>query len=308
MHKDRLIYRSEDPNKKLTRFMWWHAARRHNPKVFYEKEHLVLAGYGGDIAILTAMGVNQENIVAIDENKECIQHCEEKFPNVTYVRATMTPKHPTGPLLFEHGALATAMLDFCGAPVVNNLAIMKAVAPLVDRRGVIGCTFLLSRGSPDLKKLTAKAVKETKSNDPAVLRAHVVALMMSPEWYPSVAYEYDSRQENQTHPMVSMLFTQRKANLVRCATNTTDEEIKEAILVNDSPGFDAALMLNVPRTVVAGWKSHVSRRKNKLTRTIWKRPADSPSSYPPWMGGSPRRASCPRTGRDDHQPQGHGAL
>lgn len=284
---DRLIYHHEDPAKKLVRFMWWHEARKANPKLFYAKNHLVLAGYGGDISILTAMGVNSEAVVAVDENKQCVSYCNRKFRDVTYVYGTMTPKHLTGPLLYENGTFATAMLDFCGAPARRNLETMKAATKLVDPKGTIGCTFLTSRGTPELKAMTRQVCNNAdaglmanfgdivrhaynteihkKNVEDAVVRAHVTALMMSPEWFPQAIYVYKSHQERQTHTMFTMAFRKQRVKKVQLHNvETTEADIKEAILATDErPKFDAALMLNVPRMTVAGWKAHATRAKEK---------------------------------------------
>lgn len=274
---DRLIYAAEDPNKKLVRFMWWHRARELNPHLFYEKNHLVLAGTGGDIAILTAMGVDPAAVIAADENKECVRTCQKRFPDVQYMLGTITPKHPTGYMLFEDGSFATAMLDFCGAPAKSNTDIMQQATKLVDPRGVIGCTFLTSRGTPELKELTKKlsladlfqyAYDEELNPGvkAAVQRAHVVGDLMRPlGWHVNVIYTYQSHQEKLTHRMVTMLLSKAHSRKVVFHTvKSSEEDIKEAILATDErPTFDAALMLNVPRMTVAGWKAHATRKQVK---------------------------------------------
>lgn len=259
---DRLIYSHEDPAKKLTRFMWWHEARSLNAKLFYTKKHLVLAGMGGDISILTAMGVQQKNIIAVDENAHCIIACRMRWPDVEYRLGTLAPKLRLVNTV-RKGSLATALLDFCGSPALSNRQILWGVADKLDPKGVLGCTFLTSRGSVELAHLGQQMAELHAVEDPVLIRAYCIA-NGSDEWHPHNGYHYQSRQERATHGMLTLMFTRkshkRPARIM--AVKTTEDEIKAAVLATDErPSFDAALMLNVPRMTVAGWKSSATKKQ-----------------------------------------------
>jgi hypothetical protein len=259
---DRLIYSQEDPSKKLVRFMWWQRARSLNPKLFYMKKHLVLAGMGGDISVLIGMGIAQENIIAVDENKHCIFSCRDRWPDVTYILGTLAPGLQLLRWL-DKGELSTAMLDFCGSPALSNRKIMWGVADKLDPMGTLGCTFLTSRGSTELAHLGQQMAKLHATDNSVLIRAYCIA-NGSEDWHPLIGYHYQSHQEKQTHGMLTLMLTKymgRGAARI-IPVSYTEDDVKKAVLANDDrPTFDAALMLNVPRMTVAGWKAHATRKQ-----------------------------------------------
>jgi hypothetical protein len=260
---DRAIYEREDAAKKLTRFMWWQAARKYNPKVFYTKKHLVLAGHGGDIAMLLGMGVDPSHIIAVDSDPECVSYCKTNYPAVDcrygllrpYSRAEHTYQRPR--------ILASLFLDFCGAPALQNRRILWDWADCVDPNGVVGCTFLTSRGSVELAHLGQEMAALHGIEDPVLIRAYCIANGAT-DWYPRIGYHYLSHQKNVTHGMLTLMFTRRPkkypAHILHVKAN--EDDIKAAILATDErPDFDAAMMLNVPRMTVAGWKSNATKKQ-----------------------------------------------
>jgi len=130
-------YRGDSPAKKLARLNFW---GHYYGRIDYWHPAIVLAGTGGDIATLIALGVPQSHIVAIDINAQRIRVCKEKFPDVSYFVGDVADVMKENNI--ESGVV---LLDYCGIMSAKCLQTTIEVSQLIPNDSVLGIATLKCR-------------------------------------------------------------------------------------------------------------------------------------------------------------------
>lgn len=135
-------YSGESIGKKLARLEFWKkVAVWLGPRFFTEKFLVLASEEGGDISVLTGLGVRPGQIVACDLRAGAVADCETKYPGVRVVHGDVAEVASKCGLQF-----AAALLDFCGHPTDSALKTVARVgARAIKDRGVLAHAFMIGR-------------------------------------------------------------------------------------------------------------------------------------------------------------------
>jgi len=109
-------YKGDSPGKKLIRFRAWVALRE-----FAEASRLpyrgtlVLAGEGGDLAVLNGLGFDMSTVTAVDRDPFLIDWCKDGYPTINGITGDLAD---VASMSIPYN---TAHIDFCGGISVDNI-------------------------------------------------------------------------------------------------------------------------------------------------------------------------------------------
>lgn len=106
----------DSASKRLIRFRIWDQIVLHRPA----PQYVCLAGRGGDIQCLRAMGIPPSRIVAIDTDADAIQFCMQQFPGITCLHGDVGGYQPLPD--------AAVWLDFCAPINRETVTTMQRMA------------------------------------------------------------------------------------------------------------------------------------------------------------------------------------
>ena len=146
-------YRGDSPGKKLTRALVWINAANVLQARFKAafKGALVLAGHGGDLSALGAIGVDMAKVNAVDLCQEAADFCGELYPSAqTHVgRVGQVASRCT---------YNVAHLDFCSGLTLENIHAAARVVASMDvepfKPGYLAITAMRGR-EPKSQRITA---------------------------------------------------------------------------------------------------------------------------------------------------------
>lgn len=134
-------YKGESPSKKMARASYWRLVADRLGDRFFTGKHVVLASReGGDIGVLTAMGVAPENIVAADIVKSAADACAAKWPSVEVVHGDVAD-------VVERYAkdVRSVFLDFCGPICTETVQVGRRVLRVLKYGSIFGVALLRGR-------------------------------------------------------------------------------------------------------------------------------------------------------------------
>jgi hypothetical protein len=134
-------YKGESPGKKLARARFWAWAAEQRGSSFATDRHLVLASsWGGDVAVLRAMGVEPGRIVAVDRSRAAAVECARAWPGVD-VRCC-----DARTLVEREGAtFGVAHLDFCAQICRETTEVLAVAVEALPVGAILGTAFLRAR-------------------------------------------------------------------------------------------------------------------------------------------------------------------
>ncbi len=149
-------YKGDSPGKKLIRFRAWIALREfaEASRIPY-RGTLVLAGEGGDLAVLNGLGFDMSTVTAVDRDPFLIDWCKDDYPTITGIAGDLAD---VASLDIPYN---TAHIDFCGGISVDNiLTAANIMGNAYTHPAVFAVTMLKGReylGSTGLMKDTPRA-------------------------------------------------------------------------------------------------------------------------------------------------------
>ena len=136
-------YKGDNPGKKVARArVWLSASTLMTAMQIPYMGAYVLAGNGGDVATLKALGFNPGTITAVDTDKKKVELCQQLYPGIQSV-------------VGEAGAVSSramynsAHLDFCNGLTLENIETAARVAKnAAVMPSVISVTMMKGREAP----------------------------------------------------------------------------------------------------------------------------------------------------------------
>ena len=109
-------YKGDSPGKKLIRFRAWAALREfaQASRIPY-RGTLVLAGEGGDLAVLNGLGFDMSTVTAVDRDPFLIEWCKDDYPTINGIAGELAD------VASMNIPYNTAHIDFCGGISVDNI-------------------------------------------------------------------------------------------------------------------------------------------------------------------------------------------
>lgn len=137
-------YKGDSPGKKLQRLRtWFHLYKLGQVCGAPYEGSLVLAGDGGDVGVLRAMGVPAPTITAVDLDRDRVAVCRNRFPRISTLCCDVGSAS-------RHLPYSMAHIDFCGRLGVANIRTLVEVARnFTSHPGVLAVTMLKGREKRD---------------------------------------------------------------------------------------------------------------------------------------------------------------
>ena len=136
-----MTYKGDSSGKRVQRARFWINAIGNMAGSFSKpcRGILVLAGHGGDMSTLAGLGVPEENIVAVDCDKEAAEYCQELYPKAKVVNGWVDSA-------CRENSYNIAHLDFCGGLSQSNIWATAEVAKnFSDYPALLGVTMMKGR-------------------------------------------------------------------------------------------------------------------------------------------------------------------
>tara|TARA_B100001123_G_C15252123_1_gene1003183 strand:- start:71 stop:1447 length:1377 start_codon:yes stop_codon:yes gene_type:complete len=140
-------YKGDSPGKKVTRFrMWMNNSALMGMVGIPHVGSFVLAGDGGDIAVLDSFEIPRDKIYAVDFEIDKLKLCHDKYPGIHIFNeeAGLVSKNLTDKYNSVH-------LDFCGRLSAKNILTYADVERNMSFPGFIFVTLLKGRERIDRK-------------------------------------------------------------------------------------------------------------------------------------------------------------
>lgn len=166
---------NEDPCMKVARAVAWLNAVRVVPKLrLVTGKYLVLAGKGGDVSVLTGLGISPKNIHAVDRDPEALHLVSSRFPDVTVERGELVDVARKSGRSFTGASLSFLRPD----EEVHQVVQVLAQHALKDE-GVLLCR-LQADATVDVEELAGRVAElqrltETGTDDEVVEWARTAA-------------------------------------------------------------------------------------------------------------------------------------
>lgn len=276
-----MTYQGESPAKKLARLELWRQVAQLEKNIFFEGNHLVLAGAeAGDVGTLFGLGIYADQIVAVDKDIHQAHAARWKYPGVRIEVGDVLD------VARENRGLSTAFLDFCSHASDELFKKIHGVSKCLEKGGLLGVGLTVGRE----KVGTGAQVKELKSryetmrmsdeHMACVVRAHLITQELfklsegsSKFWKPSYFYYY--RAHTYSHsgkPMIYALGRMVSRSRMPMPAHAVQQAkfkyfldvgapdlAKEALKMKKKHVDSAHLLLNVSKQSVAAWTAHETR-------------------------------------------------
>lgn len=154
-----MAYRGDSDAKRIARLHWWRQASwlmggasaqcAFDPNARF----LVLASaVGGDIGVLTSLGVKQAQITAVDLEEAAIASCRQRWPDVDYRVGDVANVARAMGRVFN-----CALIDLCGQASKRSVDTLTTVARHALKDGaVFGWCVMVGREQPRLREQLAE--------------------------------------------------------------------------------------------------------------------------------------------------------
>lgn len=138
-------YKGESPTKKFARFFFWRdVMREYGREAFSQSHHVFLASrIGGDVSVLSALGVPQTRMWAVERDADAAAEFHQRWPGVTLFIGDIAD-------VIEHETRAgwkplTVFMDFCAPPCAETIDCVRRVSNAMPEWSTIGMAHMRGR-------------------------------------------------------------------------------------------------------------------------------------------------------------------
>ena len=279
-------YKGESPGKKVARFRYWNKVEKRGLLGDFGKIVVLASREGGDVSVLTALGIEPSRIVAVDADKEAADAVAEKFPLVTSIHGDVRE-------VVDRNT-SHVFLDLCSPMCTTSIELVHETIDRLHPSSSFGVAVLkgreqdgeeISLGSRSQRralKAVNKRFAAIGSNGSAreLARRHIFperhktdsramilsaailnTLPRSAKSKPLFHIPYHSRTADAQG--VPMLIVGYGPNVGDALYEPEDEfPLKECErIVREVSVLEAGhLLMNIPKSTAAAWKAHATRR------------------------------------------------
>jgi len=264
-------YRGESCTKKVQRLVFWNAVKQEvGPRKFNRGPHLVLSSAeAGDVATLLGMGVNADEIVAVDIDKHAVAAAQWKFPGINIRQARVEDEVKTRKWV-------SVYLDFCSPLSNKSLGIVAKCMPHMTG-SVLGVAMLAAREQNQYLKgvegLKSRTSKQKEKLRPILLQEMLPEVVQTHRFHPLNWWYYVSHDDVRFgKPMfvgmggisVTPTRTANRKDLVRMTKVRRVDYDPSSFAIAVTRAYrkheeQALLLYNMRRQTVAALQAHVSR-------------------------------------------------